>query len=251
MIRAGGSPITPLVLLIGMPYSPWTERARWALDHHRLSFNFLAHEPVMGELSLRLRTRRLRGRVTVPVLQVGEDLVTDSVDIVRYADSHGYGAPLIPAELEREVLDHVAASERALDAARGIVLRATMASETALLANTPSFVPGPLRLPVARFGTGLFARKYGLSARRKEDDLETLTRELDALSTRIAAGDTLLGRFTLADIAVAGALQVLRPADNRHWRLTPAQRLVWQEPQLSERYATLLSWRDRLYDAHR
>ncbi len=234
-----------------MPYSPWTERARWAFDHHGLAYRFREHQPVMGELSLRFRTRKLRGRVTVPVLQVGEELVTDSVDIVRYADTHGYGPALIPPELEREVLDDVAIAERALDAGRGVVLRATAASDVALAASTPAFVPASLRAHVGRVGTQLFAAKYGLAERTEQADLAVLRRELDALRPRVKGSETLLGRFTLADIAIAGALQVLRPVDDRHWHLTDAQRLAWREPTLSEEYGDLLAWRDRLYDKYR
>ena len=62
--------------LYGLAYSPWTERARWALDHVGFDYHFQSYIPGISEPRLRMRLRRFRGPVTVPVLfglQVYED----------------------------------------------------------------------------------------------------------------------------------------------------------------------------------
>ena len=45
------------ITLYGVGYSPWTERARWALDHHRIAYRYREHLPMLGEPMLRRRAR--------------------------------------------------------------------------------------------------------------------------------------------------------------------------------------------------
>jgi glutathione S-transferase len=51
--------------LVYLPYSPWSEKARWALDYHGVRYDQSIHVPITGELPLRLRTRRFGGRISV------------------------------------------------------------------------------------------------------------------------------------------------------------------------------------------
>src|SRR5579862_5425480 len=89
--------------LVVLSYSPWSERARWALDHHGLTYRTVQHTPFIGERRLRRLTGGRQGRATVPVLIDGDTLLTDSWDIALYADQLGPAAKLIPAGRESEV----------------------------------------------------------------------------------------------------------------------------------------------------
>ncbi len=40
----------PFRRLIGLHYSPWTEKARWALDRQRVPYAFEEHLPMLGEM---------------------------------------------------------------------------------------------------------------------------------------------------------------------------------------------------------
>jgi len=71
--------------LVGEAYSPFSEKARWALDHHRIPYAYREHYPLIGELSLRLRARRLKGRVSTPLLLAPEGPVLDSFAIAMSA----------------------------------------------------------------------------------------------------------------------------------------------------------------------
>lgn len=238
--------------LVGMTYSPWTECARWALDHHHLAYELVEHQPVLGELALRLRLRRWSGRVTVPVLHDGAVRIDDSLDIVRHADAVGRGTKLLPPADEREILAVWASCQRLLDAGRGMVVRATAADPAALRAATPRFVPAPLRVPLGRFGTWAFAAKYGLHRRDRAHDLAEMRGALGELSARVGPDtDTLLPTFTFADVALACALQAVAPVDGRHLRLTPEQRAVWGVPELAAEQPGLLAYRDRIWERHR
>ncbi|TNC90555.1 MAG: hypothetical protein CSH49_02400 [Alcanivorax sp.] len=68
--------------LIGMPLSVATQRALWALDYAEVAYQFEEYLPQISTPWLRLRTRRWRGPISVPVL-LGEGglCLLDSWDI--------------------------------------------------------------------------------------------------------------------------------------------------------------------------
>src|SRR5688572_7159844 len=103
--------------LLGLSFSPWSEKARWALDVRRVRYRFRHYQPLIGELELRVRTRRLRGVVTVPLLiDDGGRVYDDSAAIARFADTQGEGPALFPAEHEAAIARFIELSERGLAA---------------------------------------------------------------------------------------------------------------------------------------
>jgi glutathione S-transferase len=61
----------------------------------------------------------------------------------------------------------------------------------------------------------------------------------------------ILDGFSFADIAMAATLQMVRPVADNYLAIGPATRDAWTDPELSERFADLLAWRDALYREHR
>jgi glutathione S-transferase len=239
--------------LIGLSYSPWSEKARWALDHHGLSYTWTEHIPMLGEPALRLKTKSATGRATVPVLITPHGPVTDSFRIAELAERHGKGAPLFPQENYDDIAAWNARSERALDAARGLVVartgRSPKAQEEALPAFVPAFLRPTLR-PVATLGVAFFNRKYTLSQADEAERRATVAAELLALRNVVDNRDYLVGgRFTYADIAMAVSLQFLGPHPSLH--LGEGTTEAWRDPDLAARFGGLLAWRDAIYDKHR
>jgi glutathione S-transferase len=236
--------------LYAISYSPWSERARWALDHHALPYL-----PMLGEPALRLRLRRPLGRVTLPVLFVpGQAPLTDSHDICRYADAHGSGPPLLPERHRAAIAGWATQADACLSAGR---VRTTL-----LTARTPSAwqasVPLPVTLPrpvagaVVRLGGRYLLRKYGrdIDATRCEDELRAF---LLALREGLSRGGGFLvgGRLSWADLCAAVALQFVSPVDPSLVPLAPEVRDCWTAPTLARGFGDLLSWRDELYARHR
>src|SRR5687768_3084143 len=89
--------------LVGLSYSPWSEKARWALDHHHIPFTYEEYVPMLGEPALRLRLRKAFGKVSVPVLIDGKESYGDSYEIARFAERTGKGKPLFGAERESQI----------------------------------------------------------------------------------------------------------------------------------------------------
>ncbi|WP_437610117.1 glutathione S-transferase N-terminal domain-containing protein [Sorangium sp. So ce834] len=246
--------------LLGLVFSPWTEKARWALDVRRVPYTFRHYQPLVGEPALRVKLRRLTGRVSVPVLTADDGRVlADSADIARWADGRGAGPTLFPAEHEATIARLIDLSERALAAGRARALSRMLADDEALA----EMAPGPIRRAHAALAARLGGlgvrrtlRKYGGHEDGAEAHLRTQVAALDELRATLArsvpSGDgprTLLGRFTFADIAMSQVLvNVAPPAE---LKLGAASRRSFSDPELRDRYADLIAWRDELYRVFR
>ncbi len=240
--------------LLALRYSPWSERARWALDHHGIRYQLLRHEPFVGERRLRRLTGKHVERPTVPLLVAGSEVLRDSWDIVRYADRHGSASALIPAELELAIRELHDLAERTMMEGRCLVTAALLASDAALDDAQPRFVPRfarPLLRPLSRFGTLWFARKYALELTDLDTPRRAIAETLERFRARYAGRPYLFDRFTYADIVFCSLLQGVSPVEDRYIRLSPAWRAAWTQPALAEKFADLVHERDRLYAEQR
>jgi glutathione S-transferase len=247
-------PSTP-VRLVSLHISPWSERARWALDHHRIVYEKIEHVPLLGERRLRRLVGGRKKRATVPVLLAGEQVLTESWDIALYADRVGQGSKLVPPGREGEVRKWNDLADEAMANGRALVLAASLASPGALEEGLPPNVPRWLRQllrPMARQGMKWFARKYGLRLEDTAAPLAAVRSALEALRGAVSKESPyLLGSFSYADIVMATLLQGVSPVDGRYIRLGPATRRAWTRDDLVREFPELIVWRDQLYERHR
>ena len=247
-------------VLLGLPYSPWSEKARWALEARRVPHEKRTYQPLLGEPELRIALRRPFGNVSVPVLLVeGGRAIADSLEIARWADARGEGPTLFPKEHEAEIARWVARSEDALAAGRALSLRRMLHDDEALaeMVPRPMRALGAVAVAIGRMGVARTLRKYGGHRAGPDAHERALTAVLDELRTALAAhghmpgaATTLLGTFTFADIAVAQALCFVTPPPFG-LKLGKASRRSFTDERFAERYADSVEWRDALYEAHR
>lgn len=239
--------------LVGIYLSPWTERARWALDHHRIPYREVEYTPMISEPAARLKLKRLGGRITVPILFDDGAILRDSYDIARHADSRGTAPPLFPAGAEGEIAGWNRRSEPAMEAGRSLVVARTAASPEAALESVPGPAwAKPALRPVATLGVRYFQRKYALEGHTTESDLATLRTALLATREALAGGrDTILAGFSYADIIAATVVQFIEPLPPAYRRISDANRPCWTTPELVDEFPDLIEWRDRLYAGHR
>ncbi len=81
-----------LLQLYSIPYSTNVERVMLALGHKSLEAQLLTVDPVD-----RRDVRRVSGQPLVPVLVDGEEVVVDSMDIIRHLDARHPDPPLYPS----------------------------------------------------------------------------------------------------------------------------------------------------------
>jgi len=240
--------------LIHIPHSPWSERARWALDHHRIAYDASVYVPMLCEPVFRLRLGLRAGRITAPMLFDGDEVLRDSYDIARHAEAHGRGAPLFPEECVRAIDDWHRRAEAAAHAGRALMARKLAADGDAKLEAVPAAIPAPLRAalrPMADVGVSFFSRKYRLSERTEDTDRRALGQFLSHVRDQLSGRDTLLDRFTFADVSAATVLQLVLPVADEYISLGRATRACWTDPQLADQFCDLLDWRDALYARYR
>jgi glutathione S-transferase len=244
--------------LLALPYSPWSEKARWALDVRGVPYRYRHYQPLIGELELRLKTRRLRGRVTVPMLIDAQGRVyDDSEKIARFADAHGTGPVLFPNEGEAAIARWVALSEEGLAAGRVLALERQLRDDDALSEMVPRSLRrslGWLAPRVGQFGVLRTLRKYRAHERSTSEHRAKLRAVLEALRAALAASSstpkTILGTFSFADIAAAQILAFVSPPTSG-LKLGMASARGFTDPELSREFADLITWRDALYAAYR
>ncbi len=245
--------------LIALHVSPFSERAKWALDHHGLDYELVHHVPFIGERKLRRVVGPQAQRATVPVLVEDGEVIADSFAIARWADRHGAAAKLVPQELESEIVRWVGVVDAATDAGRALITAKMIASDGALDESLPRGTPGALRRllrPVSRYGIRWFGRKYAVSLTDLAPHNARVRDGLLAIRAGLGAPGSeprhLVGAaFTWADITAATALQAIVPVDDRFLRLGPATRRVWTNQPLADEFPDLIAWRDALYAKHR
>lgn len=239
--------------LIALSYSPWSEKARWALDHHGIPFVEQAYSPLFGEWLLRWQTGLRERPLTVPILRTPTGAIQDSLRIARYAEAQGKGSPLfadVPAVEEWNAL-----SERLLRHGRALLLKRLEQHPDAIIESMPAMIPGflhrPLRPMFQATGMWFFRSKYKID---RDEGLhrQALVEGFEQLHLHLKAGRTyILDRFSFADIAMAASLQMVQPVEERFLSIGAATREAWREPELAKRFDDLLAWRDGIYQMHR
>jgi glutathione S-transferase len=244
--------------LLGLPFSPWSEKARWALDVKHVPYRSRTYVPLLGEPLLRAKLRRWTGNVTVPVFTCDDGRVlADSADIARWADQRSEGPRLFPPEHEIAIRRFIDLSERGLASGRALSLLRMLQDRDALAEMVPKALRrplGPLAVHLGRYGIERTLRKYGALRNESAEHERALTVVLDELRASLAGpGDlpkTLLGGFTFADIAMTQVLAfVMPPAFGL--RIGQASRRNFTDAGLCQRYADLVAWRDAIYERHR
>ncbi len=230
-------------LLIGESFSPWTKKARWALEQCGCAYDYKEYTPTLSEPGLRWRLRQCSGKVTVPVLLAGKEIIRGSWQIARFAnraDSTGRLGNFAKTEPWNNL------SEAALAEGRTRVVRCILGSDAALEESLPGFVPGFLRGSlrfVARNAVQRLDRKYAHLA-----TADALLHALEKTRERLAQDDSdfLLGSFSYADIAMAVVLEVVAPIAFTNPPLGPATQNCWNQPELAREFEDLIAWRNRL-----
>lgn len=242
--------------LIGISYSPWTEKAKWALDHHKIHYRYTEHLVMLGMPGLRLKTGRWSGDLTVPVLRSHARSYLDSFDIALAAEERGLGSPLFPKNLMEEIRRFNALSEDALDAGRALALAKVAASNQAMIEAIPPTFPkglGPILLPVVKIGLRYISKEFEIDPGKHSEYERRLECALAKIRAALQSSRSkyVLGAFTYADIATSMSLQFVKPVRSPYLEIGSATHHAFTHSKLSEKYRDLIEWRDSLYEKHR
>jgi len=212
-------------------------------------YRYREYLPVFGSLPLRMRTRKWRGMMSVPVLLSDEGAFTDSWDIANYAHECAPEAGLFPTVRPSRVKVWNAAAERLLVASRIRLVRKTMADPEALYEAVPRPLKGFGRTPavwIGRYGAWHLGQKYPDASDRAARHATSKV-VLDEMREALESRDTLLEEgFSYADILMATALNFVDPHPSLN--VGPHTRDAFYNQRLATDYEELIAWRDRVYE---
>ncbi|MEM7184960.1 MAG: glutathione S-transferase N-terminal domain-containing protein [Spirochaetota bacterium] len=240
-------------MFVGLSYSAWTERAKWALDFYQISYQFEEYIPMLGEIPLRMRLGKWKGNVSVPVLFHEGGAVEDSLDISLYAESQKINKDLFSGD-EKRIVDFT----RRLDFYTNILrLRTTQRirrNYRALEEHVPDFVPNFLKfsgVPLSYLGTSYILSKYKPQDSLENTSLQQVRSYLLEIRSILQQKPYIFDDFSFADISLATFFQFILPVSQTYIFLDTATRQCWIEKDLSDEFADLVAWRDQLYQKFR
>ncbi|MFT7521142.1 MAG: glutathione S-transferase [Kiritimatiellia bacterium] len=239
-----------MVILYAIPYSPWSEKARWSLDYSGVSYQERAYQSVLGALPMRARTGRWTERISIPLAIADKVVLPNSYAIARYVA--GDNAQFMPTDQAETIESWNRSSERIMAAGRRSTTLRVMRDAPAIKEAITSAMPAGHLMPAAvgRLTARWLLRKYA-SDTDHDDDLGTMRTELLALRDALDGRQHLLEGFTYADVVMACALQFVQPPDYMRPHLTPLVGAHWRNSELAEAFGDLLSWRDRIVEGFR
>jgi glutathione S-transferase len=203
--------------LITIPISHYCEKARWALDRAGIPYREKAHLQVIH----RIAARRAGGGSTVPVLVCADRVLSESEDILAYADAHAPAEEgLYPADTT--LTAEIRALEREFDERLGPHGRRWMyfrlrGRRDLVIAYGCTGVPNwerrlvPLLYPVMAKFIDRFLDITPATAQQSETEVRAV---FDAVDARLDDGRPYLcgERFTAADLTFSAlAAAVLMP----------------------------------------
>ncbi|HEY1959563.1 MAG TPA: glutathione S-transferase family protein [Polyangiaceae bacterium] len=239
-----------MLTLYVIHHSPWSERARWALLHHKKKFEEREHVPLVGELALRMRAKNTNGKVSVPLL-VAEDgaSVQGSLAIGEWVDARGKQKKLFPEGGRERIVALYEALEDPLSAGRERFVRDLTSDREAQLESLPPFLRAlPFATLSARVGTAFVASKYNARIGSVDDRMRA---GLRALREALAGKPYVLDDFSFGDIVGTSIVQAIRPCADEYLDFPPATRRLWEHPKLLKEFPELVEWRDAVYAKHR
>lgn len=238
--------------LYGLYASPWTEKARWALDHHSVTYVFHEHVPLLGEPFLRQKAKRAGAKATVPLLEDDREVIVGSPEIARHAERIGRGSPLFPSSADDDVQRFSELSDRITDVGRAVVIQRLKGNHAAQRELLPRFVPDMVRgiaAPMTSMAARFLASKYEVDVDLDTQIAGTLRPALLEVRRALGGRSTLLDAFSWADIAIASALTAVRP--HHAASMGPATVATWTQDELAREFDDLLMWRDAVYKNYR
>ena len=237
--------------LYQFPISHYCEKVRWALAYKRIECEIANLLPGLHVK----KTMKMTGQSSVPVLQNGDDVISGSGDILDYLEKSFPDVSLMPSN----AADRERVKEWEEFADREIGVHVRRVCYHTLLEHPEVVIPfftdnGPW---YGKFLIGAVFPKLRVRMRKyMKIDPETAQQSLGSLDLAVKRVESaipngfLVGeQFSRADLTVASLLAPLIMP--KQYGLNPPKQLPEDLLVLRDRYTSVLSWVDKMYQAYR
>ena len=188
-------------------HSAFCLKVRMVLQAKGLSYRTVEVTPGIGQVAV----FRLSGQRQVPVLVDGDQVLADSSSIARYLDQRAADPALIPSDPRQAAQMHLLedwADTTLSMAGRTALVQAAALDPELRVALLPDDLPDPVRSVMGAIPGGWVNNVSELVNQGERADLLA---SLEQLAVSVQSTPWLVGdRMTLADIAVAAQLALLR-----------------------------------------
>ncbi|HIA03001.1 MAG TPA: hypothetical protein EYN66_14020, partial [Myxococcales bacterium] len=177
-------------LLIGITYSPWSYKARWALDWHGINYRYQEYLLMLGQVKLRAQLRQ-RAHATVPAMISADTKLRDSFEIAKWADQQQGGTDLQTNTAEVAQWNQI--SESILRLGRIRCALSVQDDPAGLRASVPppmNKLPGATQL--AKLGVRYILKTYPINTQVSEIEKQCAT-HLATVESGLSEQDFLLG----------------------------------------------------------
>jgi glutathione S-transferase len=234
-------------------FSHFNEKGRWALDYKGVAHRRRSLVPGRHPL----RSRRLGGKGTTPLLRLDGETIGDSTEIVARLEKREPDPPLYPdTEIERnaalELEEHF--DEQLGPQIRSAIFAALVGDRTLTLDLTMQGLPAREKAiatalwPLMRTG---IRRSLPADAEAGRRGREATVAALDRIESELQGDYLVGGRFSVADLTAAALLfPLVAPPEYPYW-LPASWPPEWQafRDSVSDREA--YRWALEMYSRHR
>jgi glutathione S-transferase len=250
MSAAGGGGLPTLWQL---RFSHFNEKGRWALDYKGVAHRRRSLVPGRHPL----RSRRLGGRGTTPLLQIDGETIGDSTEIVARLEQRHPETPLYPdTEIERnaalELEDHF--DEELGPQIRSAVFATLVKDRKMTLDVTMQGLAACERVlatalwPVLKVGIKRSLPADAAAGRRGRD---ATVAALDRIESELEGDYLVGGRFSVADMTAASLLFPLVAPPEFPYEVPARWPEEWEEFRASLAGRTGFQWVREMYSRHR
>ena len=243
----------PPIKFVNIALSPWSEKARWAMDYTETHYQSIPFTPMITNLKARYLSKNFTSELTIPIAVDGQQILNDSFEIAKNTNNKTQNKNLFPAGYREELSSWNELSEQLLKITRIRVIPRMKANKHLMLALLPSFIPDwlkPFMGAIAKKSLDDLAKKYPVDDQASEKQLKDgLNRLRTALKE--SGGGYILGGFSYADICMSVVFQFIFPVENELFPIDDLVRETWVDESIKEEFSDLIAWRDFIYRQHR
>jgi glutathione S-transferase len=246
-------------LLWHIPISHYNEKVRWALDYKGIPHGRRA---ALGGTNMLVPFMLTRGRsITLPLLQLGGEVFSDSTTIIAELEARWPDPPLYPSDPPQrtralELEDYF--DENLGAPIRHFAYHQLMSDPAAFESVARGLMPlGPLAgvEPVSKASTAMtrsiIRTRFGIGAQDSADRAEAEVRSaLDHLEAELDGNDYLVGdRFTVADLTAASLFYPIVQPPGSPQGAEPSEGMLERRAELEDRPG--FQWVQETYRRHR
>lgn len=242
--------------LLVFPHSHYCEKARWVLDHKKISYEAVAILPGLHMITV----RRYGNRTSVPVLLDGNTYIQGSSDIIDYLETKFPDNNLTPQDPAK--LEACIAIEKDMDERLGVTIRQILYAK---LLDYPDYIRFCFTYPMPAFKKLMFTLMYPVLKKKiyntyvKSDEkvakahikFDQALADIEEIISRqpYLIGDT----FTRADLSVASMLSLLVLPKEHPFPWSDKGIPDQEIRELHERYSShpVSKWALNIYKNHR